>query len=377
MTGKPFEFDAADAFTYHNEALRLVDLIQSGNIQPYLIAMKGNSSDMGYPFYLGLQYSLTGGSILIARIIKAILSAYTCVLVYKLATRNFGDGVGRMAAIFCMLMPNLILYTGLHLKETEMLFLTVAFVDRADAMFRNKNFNFIEIAPPIVLAGSLFFFRTVLGATAFLAMFTTLLFTSTKVIGFGKRILLVVWMLLVAGYFVGGTLSTEVESVWASRANNQEASMKMRATEKNGNKFAKYATGAVFAPIIFVIPLPTLVETPNQQNQKLINGGNFVKNIMAFFTIFALFWVVKNKKWRDYLLIGSFTIGYLIVISLSAFGQSERFHLPAVPFELILAAFGISLITNKDKKYFTWWIMFILVAIVAWSWIKLAGRGMA
>jgi len=126
-----------------------------------------------------------------------------------------------------------------------------------------------------------------------------------------------------------------------------------------------------------VIPFPTIVETPNQENQKLINGGNFVKNIMAFFTIFALFWVVKNKKWRDYLLIGSFTIGYLIVVSLSAFGQSERFHLPAVPFELILAAFGISLITNKDKKYFTWWIMFILVAIVAWSWIKLAGRGMA
>lgn len=97
---------------------------------------------------------------------------------------------------------------------------------------------------------------------------------------------------------------------------------------------------------------------------------------MAFFTIFALFWMVKNKKWRDYLLIGSFTIGYLIVISLSAFGQSERFHLPALPFELILAAFGISLITNKEKKYFRLWMILIFVAIVAWSWIKLAGRGM-
>jgi len=98
---------------------------------------------------------------------------------------------------------------------------------------------------------------------------------------------------------------------------------------------------------------------------------------MAFFTIFALIWVIRNKKWRDYILIGSFTIGYLIVISLSAFGQAERFHLPALPFELIMAAYGVSLITNKDKKYFRWWMIFIFVAIVAWSYIKLAGRGLA
>jgi len=377
MTGTAFEFDAGDSTGYHGEASWLADMIHSGNILPYFDYIKGRYSDMGYPFYLGWQYSITDKSILIARLLKAMYGAFTCVLIYKLANRNFGEGVGRMAAIFCMLMPNLILYTGLHVKETEMLLLTVAFVERADAMFRNKNFNFIEIAPPVVLAGLLFFFRTVLGAAAFMALFTTLLFTSTKILGFGKRIILIVWILAVVGFFVGGAISTEVESVWAARSNNQENSMKMRATEANGNKFAKYASGLVFAPIIFVIPFPTIVETPKQENQKILNGGNFVKNIMAFFAVFALFWVIKNKKWRDYILIGSFTIGYLIVISLSAFGQAERFHLPAVPFELIMAAFGISLMTNKDKKYFRWWMIFLFIAIVAWSWIKLAGRGMA
>ena len=377
MTGTPFEFDAGDSTGYHDEATWLADMIHNGNILPYFKYINGRFSDMGYPFYLGWQYSITDKSILIARLLKALYSAFTCVLIYKLAKRNFGDGVGRMAAIFCMLMPNLILYTGLHVKETEMLLLTVAFVERADAMFRSKNFNLIEIAPPVVLACLLFFFRTVLGVTAFLAMFTTLLFTSTKILGFGKRIILIVWTLAVVGYFIGGTISTEVESVWASRDKNQETSMKMRASEVNGNTYAKYATGLAFAPVIFVIPFPTIVETPLQQNQKIINGGNYVKNIMAFFTIFALFWVIKNKKWRDYILIGSFTIGYLIVISLSAFGQAERFHLPALPFELIMAAYGISLMTNKDKKYFKWWMIFIFVAIVAWSYIKLAGRGLA
>ena len=376
MTGKPFDYDSADAYAYHNEASWLADMIHSGNILPYFDYIKGRYSDMGYPFYLGSLYSVTDNSIIISRLLKALYGAFTCVLIYRLAKRNFGEEVGRMSAIFCMLMPNLILYAGIHVKETEMLLLTVWFMERADAMFRNEKFNFVEIAPPVILAGLLFFFRTVLGATAFLAMFTTLLFTSTKIIGVGKRIILMVWIVAVVGYFVGGTISTEIESIWSARGKSQEASMSWRSTVVNGNKFAKYAKGAVFAPIIFVIPFPTIVEVPLQQNQKIINGGNYVKNIMAFFTLFALFWVIKNKKWREYLLIGSFTIGYLIIISFSAFGQSERFHLPVIPFELIMAAFGISLVTNKEKKYFKWWMVVLFIAIVAWSWIKLAGRDM-
>ena len=377
MTGRPFEFDAADASGYHYEALEITSMIRNGDIQPYLNDMKGRNSDIGYPFYLGLQYWITDGSIIIARIIKAFLSAYTCVLIYKLGKRTFSDEVGRMSAIFCMLMPNLILYSGLHTKEVEMVFLTVWFLERSDVMFRNKNFNFAEIAPPVVLAGSLFFFRTVLGATAILALFTTIVFTTSKILGFGKRIILVIWILAVVGYFVGGTISTEIESVWATRSSSQEQSMKMRASEINGNKFAKYAKGAVFAPIILVIPFPTIIETPLQQNQKIINGGNYVKNILAFFTIFALYWIIKNKKWRDYMLLGSFTIGYLIIIALSPFAQSERFHQPVLPFELLFAAFGISIMTNRDKKYFRWWMIFIFIAILGWSWIKLAGRDLA
>ena len=258
-----------------------------------------------------------------------------------------------------------------------MVLLTVAFMERSDWMFRNKNFNFAEIAPPIVLAGLLFFFRTVLGATAIFAIFTTLLFTSTKVLGMGKRMILIVWVLLTVGYFVGSRLSTEVEQVWKAREANQSTSMEWRSVRDNGNKFAKFATGAVFAPIIFIIPFPTIVNTPGQENQKIINGGNYVKNILAFFVIFGIIWIVKEGKWREYITMGAFTIGYLLVVANSAFAQSERFHQPALPFLLIFAAFGISKVTNTQKKYFTWYMAFIFIAIVAWSWFKLAGRGMA
>jgi len=254
--------------------------------------------------------------------------------------------------------------------------LTVLFVERSDLMMRNKNFNFIEIAPPILIAASLFTFRTVLGATALFALFTALMFSSTKVVGWGKRIILIVWVLGTVGYFIGGALSNEIEEVWQARKENQSSSLAYRTVQQGGNKFAKYASSAIFAPIIFVMPFPTMVNTPGQQNSQLLHGGYYIKNILAFFVFFALFWVIKNGKWRDYTLIGSFTIGYLGVIAMSSFAQAERFHQPALPFLLIFAAFGISKITNKEKKYFSWYSVFVFVAIIAWSWFKLAGRGM-
>jgi hypothetical protein len=376
MNGRPFEFDSADAAGYHGEASWLADMIHSGNIQPYLEYLKGRFSDMGYTFYLGFQYAITDKSILIERLLKALYGAFTCVLIYKLAKRNFGEAIARMAAIFCMIMPNLILYCGIHTKEVEMVLLTVAFMERADFLLRSKDLNFLTLAPTLLLASSLFFFRTVLGATALFALFTALMFSTTHVLNMGKRVILVVWVLGTVAYFAGSGVANEIEATWNARGGNQETSMNMRATEVNGNKFVKKIGGAVFAPLILVIPFPTIIETPKQENQKLINGGNYVKNVMAFFVLFTIFTVIRMGKWREYLLLGSFTIGYSLVLAFSAFAHSERFHQPTLPFELILAAVGISLMTNKTKKYYNWWMIFLFVAIVGWSWFKLAGRGM-
>jgi hypothetical protein len=376
MTGQPFEFQSADARGYHGEAMWLANLINKNQINVYFEYINGRYSDLGYAFYLGWQYWITGGVIIIARMLKAFYGAYMCVLIYKLAIRNFGEGVGKMSAVFCMLMPNLIYYSGLHTKEVEMVFLTVWFVERADYLFRNKQYTIINVAQPILLAGSLFFFRTVLGATALFSLFSTAIFSSKRVLAIGQRTLIIIWLLLVLGYFVGTKMSTEVESVWKARLTNQEVSLEFRTNRTNGNTFAKYASSSIFVPLIFVLPLPTIVNTPGQENMQMINGGNYVKNILSFFVLFGLYWMIKNKRWREHVMIGSFTIGYLLVIAMSAFAQSERFHQPALPFLMIMAAFGISQVTNSQKRYFTWYLVLLFVAIIGWSWYKLAGRGL-
>ena len=127
--------------------------------------------------------------------------------------------------------------------------------------------------------------------------------------------------------------------------------------------------------MIFVIPFPTVVDS-QQENQEMMNGGNFDKNILAFFVMFALFLIIKEGKWRDFTLIGTFMIGYLIIIAFSAFAQSERFHLPSLPFEIMFAAYGISRMDKKTVKYFNVYTLIVFGLIIGWSWFKLSGRGL-
>ncbi len=376
ILGNPFEFHSADAIGYHGEAVWIHQMISGEGLEPYWTYIGGRYSDLGYPFYLGIQYTVTNNSIIIARLLKVLYGAFTCVLVYKLAKRNFGEEAGRIAGILVMLFPNLIFYCGLHLKETEMILLTVWYIERADYLLRSKQYSFWNILSVLLLAGVLFFFRTVLGTAGLIAFITAIVFSSSHLLGWKKKLLIGVWVIVTLFFLVGGKIANEVAAHWQMRNVNQSTSMEWRAERKGGNKFSKYMNGAVFAPMIIAIPFPTTVDIGNQKNQQLIHGGNFDKNVMVFFVLIAAYWIIKKKKWRDYTLIESFTIGYLIILAFSAFAQSERFHLPILPFLLIFAAFGITKMNNTNKQYYIPYLVFIGIAFIAWNWFKLAGRGL-
>ena len=377
MTGQPFEFGAADSQGYHGAAVWISDSFKSGDFQPFLNMINQGFSDSGYVTYLSIIYLFTGKSILIARLLKVLWSTWTVLLVYKLATRSFGQESGRIAGILTMLMPNLILYCGLHLKEAEMVFLTVAFLERADYLLRSKNFSLKNIIVPFLIVLIMFSFRTVLGVTALFSLLTALLFSTKKILGFGQRFIIGFWVAIAVVYFLGGRIASEVEQVVAERNTNQRASMEWRAQREGGNTLADRASAAVFAPAIFIIPIPTMVNVPGQENQQLIHGGNFNKDIMAFFLLVFIFVVVKRNTWRDFSLLEAFFVGYLLILAFSAFAQSERFHQPVLPLYMIFAAYGITQVTNSTKKYFTWYLVLLFAIFIAWNWFKLAGRGMA
>lgn len=370
-TGIPFEFGSSDALAYHDAAVWYREIGWSATID-FLFAQ--SYSDAGYPIYLTALYSIIGPNIFVTRVVKAFLSAWTCVLIYKLAKRNLGEEAGRMAGIFCALSPNLVIYCGMHLKETEMIFLAIASLERADSLLRQRKINIWNIVLTVLLIVSLFFFRTVLGASVVFAFFTALVFSSTSVMTKWNRTILVLWAVIAIAVMAGGTIANEVEGYWNSRGTNQ--SLKRQQQVNKGVKWAKYATGTVMAPMMFVMPFPTMVDVDEQYNQQLVNSGNYVRNFMGIFVIMAVFNALFIKRnWRDFSLIGSFVVAYLGIICSSGFANSERFLLPGLPILLMMAAYGITIVDARTYKYVRMWYILLPIMVVGWAIFKLGSRG--
>ena len=397
--GDAFGFENMDAGYYDHLGQHVAGLIRNGNLHFYdeITNWSGSDdiSDMGYGVYVGFIYWLTGSEgtpwnggiggdamgILMVRLLKCLWSALTVLLIYRLAKRNFGEQTGRIAAIFCALWPNFWYYCAIHLKETEMVFLGVLFVEQADQMLRSRQFTAWKVIPILLIAALLFTFRTPLALVAVLALLFSLVMSSQRVVSWGKRIIVGVLSIALIGVIAGNRIQEKSQELFEqAQGGQQRENMEWRANRDNGNAFAKYAGKSVFAPLIFTIPFPSMARPFDGQDvQQLLNGGNFVKNIISAFTIFALVMLLISGEWREHLLPLSFMLGYLVVLTMSAFAQSERFHQPVMPFEFMFAAYGLSIAVTKKKykRWFTYWCGVMFVACIAWNWFKMAGRGLS
>lgn len=373
QTGKPFEFEAADSVGYHEDAVWL-SISSWRTVWDYLFVNRSGYSDSGYPLYLTLLYKLVGPNIIVARLFKALYGSLICVFIYRLSSRTTNEKTGRMAGVFSMLMPNLIIYCGLHLKEAEMLFLVVVFLERADYVLRAEKFNAFDVVLPILIGATLFLFRTVLGVVALFSFVTALVFMRSRANTKRRKVVVIAWCVLAAAYFAGGTVINEVEALWVDRETNQD--LKRETQTIQGNRWAKYATGTVMAPMMFVMPFATIVNT-DQENQLVMQGGNYVRNFMGIFVLVALYSTVFVKKnWRNFTLIGAFVIGYLGVVAFSGFSNSERFLLPGLPCLVVLWAYGVSVLDAKVFKNVRYWYWVVPVMEIGWAFFKIGSRGL-
>lgn len=374
VTGEPYEFHPGDELLYQEIASRW----KEDGFESFMRNMNAfiGFSDSGYCWWLAIEYYIMGTHVLSARLVKCVIDGFSCLLMYNLAKRNFGEAAGRMTGIFCMLMPNMWYYCGITLKETEMAFMVILFVERADMAFRSPKITFQNIIIPGLLILAMFTFRTALAAVMFAALVAALILSPGKQLKTWKKLLysavFAAWMFAT----VGVEMVQETQQLWEDRNINQAEGYEWRAERENGNSFAQYATASVLAPLIFTIPFSSMVAVVNQENVMMMNGANFIKNLLSGFVIYVLITLLVSGKWRRHVLSITVTSGYLVVLVFSNFAHSERFHFPILAFELMFAAYGITLMTNKHKKWYRIWLCFVCVANFIWCWIKLAGRGL-
>lgn len=385
MTGFPYEFAFADSEGYVETARWISDSWTGGHLMDALSSMVENSlSDMGYPLciLLPIRWFDLEFALLVVRLINSFVGAYTSVLIYRIASRSMDETTGRIAGIFCMLHPVLICYVGITLKEVIMTFLAVLFIEMGDRMLRSRNYSFLSITPLVLVGISLFVFRTVLGMIAFMALFFALVMMDSRIVSWGKK---VAFGILIAGILTmaaSDNIMHEINKISFDAAQNQqEVSMSQRyGSEKkggiSGNAFAKYASTAVFAPLIFTIPFPTMVNIGFQEDMRLIHGGNWMRNVVSGLVIFAMFVLLLTGDWRRYTLPLSLLLGYLLMLAFTQFAHSLRFHIPVIPFEMIFAAYAVTKMRKKHRMWYLYWCILCVVMCFAWNWFKLAGRGL-
>ena len=338
--------------------------------------------DIGYPMILAIEYLLTGGisDVLVPMVVKSVMSAYCAVLIYRIALRHFGVGTARIAAIFICLNPNIIYWCASMMKETEMVFICCLAVDLLDKALSSNQLKFSSLWPGLLAGLALFFMRTPLGLAFFMAVFLHIVLASRRIISWGKK--LVVGLVVVVALFVGvgDRLITQSRDYLVKvQSDAQQVNMEWRSKRTGGNSLAKYAGAAVFAPLIFTIPFPTLNEAlTTQLLQVQLAGGYYIKNVLSYFVIIVLITLLITGKWRDHVFILAYTCAYLLVLVFSEFAQSGRFHMPIWPMLMLLSAYGIQQVRqNKQLKNLYIYVLFAEVFVcLVWNWFKLAGRGM-
>ena len=383
--GTFYESSEGDITFYVPKALQLAQQISNGELIEVIKSLffwGGDISDSGYIFYLSIIYFLTGSfsDVVLPLILKAIYGAITCILIYRISKRHFGEYAGRLAAIFCMLHTSMIWWCGSMMKETEMILIFTCFIYEMDRVLSLGKLKFSNMIGAILLGLFLFCFRSALALVAFASLFFAVMLTSKKIINWSTKVFVGVVVALVLGLSVWDNIRSfsEVAKQQVIESDTQTENMEWRTKRLNGNEFAKYAGAAVFAPMIFTIPFPSMVYTfQGQEMHMMVNGGYYAKNILSFFVILVMFMLLLSGEWRKHVFIISVMLGYLVVLVFSNFAQSGRFHMPILALELMFAAYGIHILYKKAiyRRWFNYVLALEIVICIAWAWFKLAGRG--
>ncbi len=301
------------------------------------------------------------------------MSAYLCIVVYKLSSRTFGERTGRLAAVMCVFMPILIQLTGTHIKETEMIFLSILALERMDYLIRSKKYTFWNILFPILLTGLTFGFRTVVGMCLIFAFFVFIILSPKDLVSRKGKIVTLLTTGVVFLVFLFTAIGNEMEVYY--RLNFSGSDYLSKRYDSMGMEYHELAQSKYLYPGAFVLPLSPMVKEAPKHNKRW-NGSMYVKSFLGFFAMLSIVVAFRQKKWRDFSLIGAYELAYLGIIMSSFTANSERYHEPAIPLLLVMAAYAMTHLRRKDMIWFYAYCGVLLVALFVWNWLKLASRGL-
>lgn len=361
----------SDYINYHNNAIKIADLLRSGNYT--FGAVYGTH---WYPFFIGIIYIIFIPSILIGTITNAILISFSSVILFKIICFVNKDISKKNVFWISFLTMNasasLMYNSSLLLKDTAIIFLLLSGVYVGLIIFINNKINWFKFGLFLLIFSLLFYLRFFI-AYAVLIGFFSYWFTNNN-FSWQKRIIKGLIMIVFSGlivflinnisisdsfrvktignfsliqiikpefikgirssYFQGGSSTTNIQVV-EENVSNGEYNFSLSAIVKSffNTMFGPFPWQFSLKKYIFIFP-------------------DVIVWLVAFFL--AIIGILKAKLRMTLFFIVS--VGVIIaglVMGSDNLGALLRYRLPAFVVLAVLSSFGIVELQNLYYKHKT------------------------
>jgi hypothetical protein len=369
---------SADAWTYRAAGLAVEGEILNFNFIHILSAVLRSQEDWGFPVYIGFLYTYVYKSIATVLILNIVIGSYTVVLLAKIANLLYSRKHAVMTGCIAMLMPALMWYGGMYLKETVMIFLIVLVIYHAIKLVQTRKINIISIAVIVMIVPSLYYFRAAVSVLLFLSLVIYFVMNFTFKSRSREVAFVGIAFLAVGITYISFNMG-QFETI--NRYYNEigQASEKRLGAKTGMVGNVNIATG-IATPLVaanaFFAPYPSFTNYDERQIGVISHAHiEVVRILMYYFGVLGLVILARRDLVKSSLIL-SFGAGYILILALTGMAMFSRFHLPAVPFIIIFSAVGF---LDSSRKWYTRYGTYLLGAwcvVIMWHVFKAAIRGM-
>jgi len=372
--GRPIFIGATDGMRYFRVAREVADVFWQegiGFIYPHLLEEYGSVDDIGVPLVIGLLFALTTKSVILASLFIAFLGAHSVKFIYRTASLLFDQSTARLAGLMAAFLPLSLVYEAVLLKEAFVVFLSSFVVFLATKLIVRSNVSFRNILFLGLAVFAIFLFRSAAGAVIVASML--LFFLINQVRGNPMVSWLIGFFVLFIFVYILASLG-QIDYIQARLEAGFDHGEGRISVVESRTTWANLGLGPVFLILSHFAPFPSLINLSRGQHDFTYYWvpGLIVWNILSFYALLGLWYMIKNQP-RQKLMVLGYTIGYTLVLGITAMFTQVRLGWNIMPMMMIPAAVGLKNFRSMNIFY-----MAVAIAglfILAWNIFRGIGRG--
>lgn len=378
LNGYPF-LSMKDDYNYQQASLEIVNRWRSSGIGFYSDVWFSTGFYSGFPNFSAFLMYVFGDSIYIPRLGNAFFSSLTSVLAYQIVSSFTTTKRARLIAVIFVFSPLLFSFSSLQLKDTVLLYLTLAVVKRLIFIIKNKSSlkNLLLLGSYLLI---IVFFRAATIIPLFISFLIILFIKSKKqkkVSLYNILSLSVIVLTLIYGWkFLTELNGVDSLELYVTSRYDKMQNQSFENSEIGGrSSVIKFLGAPVYLLFSFFLPPALLVNIPNMETINYTLFGLIFHYSLIPFLVVA---VVNTFKERKKNIIPFFL---LILFFMFKLGQANSllsvFNTRQSLGSIYLMYLMLPMLFVDNKFYYLKNKIFIisLIVMLAFTFVRLNSRG--